>query len=135
MLDVVAAGLGIKLPDFRNAAFDFLNRLAIALGCEFLTSLRAHLDEQKLRTELLQGPGEFLGFSVARHEIKYREVADRVLYHTRVILKLQQTDVTMMKLQCLQLKLGAILRLQCEAVIAAPLRHVLLEPRLVIFEE
>ena len=135
VLDVGAPALGIELADFGNAALDFLNGLPVALGCELFAALGAHLDQEKLGTELLQGPGEFFGFRIARHEIEHRQIACCVLDDACVIPEFEQTNVAMVKLQCFQLKLRAILRLQHKTVVTAPILHVLFQPALVKLEK
>jgi hypothetical protein len=70
------------------------------------------------------------------NEIKHRQVALGVANDTRVVFQLQQTNVTVVILQSLELKLGAFLRLKRKPFVTSFVGcHMFIQPRLVKFQQ
>ena len=135
MVGVGPSDFGKESSEVGDATLDFANGFGVALGREFFARAGAHLHEEQLGTELLQRPGKFFGLGKAGHEIKDREVAVRVPDDGLIVFQFEEADVTVMKLQRLQLELGAILRLQNKTLLAALRFDVLFQARLLILEE
>ena len=84
---------------------------------------------------MLEGPGHFLVLGVLGDKVKDRQVAPSIPDHRGVIPQLQEADIAMMILERFELEPGAVLHVELEPLVAAVVRrHVLLQPRPVVFE-
>ena len=112
VLLILPVVFAIKIANLINAFFDQLDDLVIFIFAQSHCAARANPHHQKLRTKLLQRPGQFLRFRVMLHKVKCLHVPFRVANDSFVIFQLKKADVTMVILNRFLLEFRAVLWFQ-----------------------
>src|SRR6185437_16362738 len=133
---VLAGVLPVKIPDLVQTVANGLDGLLVFVVAQRLHAPGPYAHHQQLRTELLEGPREFVRLGVFVDKREHGQVALGVTDDSGVILQLKQTDVAVVILNGLLLQLRAVVGFEREAFVAGAVNPpVLFEFRLVMLEE
>src|SRR5262245_9762833 len=102
----------VKVSNFLKPILDQLNRFAVPLALQGERALGADVHHQQLGFELLKSAVEIFGLGVLFDKVDERQVAFCVPNNSLKVVELKQTNVAVVILDGLLLKLRAILRFE-----------------------